>query len=167
MNITKSQNEAMTSSPLPIVRSYAGGREVVTINLDIKKQQTASSSAERPMLEDNAATYQCTTLSLNHDGRLTATDVIKVIVQNDLFSFVDSAFLNRFAEIFSIPNYDTLAAILVSGKYTYPEELSCHRKALFGNKQPLEELHVYVEQCKQLASLCFEEKNDEAAETHD
>lgn len=150
MNITKNQNEGMTSAPLPIVVSYAGGKQIVTINLNVEKQ-TDTEARTTATQEAETGTYQCTTLSFTHDGRMTAADVVKQIVKADLFNSVNKDFLKRLVEVFAIPDYDTLAAILVSGKYTYPEELSCHRKALLGNKQPLEELNAYVEQCKALA----------------
>ena len=63
--------------------------------------------------------------------------------------------------MFAIPDYDTLAAVLISGRYTYPEELSCHRKAILGDMQPLTELNAYVEQCKSLAAQCFDENENE------
>lgn len=73
-----------------------------------------------------------------------------------MFAHIDATFLKRLVALSSILDYDTLAAILVSGKYTYPEELSCHRKVLLGNMQPLKELNAYVEQCKSLAAQCFD-----------
>jgi hypothetical protein len=80
----------------------------------------------------------------------------EAIAKKGMFAHIDATFLKRLVALFSIPDYDTFAAILVSGKYTYPEELSCHRKALLGNMQPLKELNAYVEQCKSLAAQCFD-----------
>ena len=132
----------MSSEPIPIVRSYAGQKEIITLNLNVEKT-------------DNDE-YQCVTLSLSHEGRMSASDLIKAIAKKGMFAHIDAAFLKRLVSMFAIPDYDTLAAILVSGKYTYPEELSCHRKALLGNMQPLKELNAYVEQCKRLAAQCFD-----------
>lgn len=142
MNIRETKNEAMSSEPIPIVRSYAGQKEIITLNLNVEKT-------------DNDE-YQCVTLSLSHEGRMSASDLIKAIAKKGMFAHIDAAFLKRLVSMFAIPDYDTLAAILVSGKYTYPEELSCHRKALLGNMQPLKELNAYVEQCKRLAAQCFD-----------
>ena len=141
MNIIETTNEAMTSEPTPIVRSYAGQKEIVTININV----TQNADGE----------YQCQTLSISHDGRLSASDIIKTIVKKGMFAHIDVAFLKCLVSLFAIPDYDILASVLVSGRYTYPEELSCHRKALFGDMQPLTELNAYVEQCKSLAEQCF------------
>ena len=142
MNIIETTNEAITSKPTPIVRSYAGQKEIVTININVMKNDDGE--------------YQCQTLSISHDGRLSASDIIKTIVEKGMFAHIDVAFLKCLVSLFVIPDYDTLAAVLISGRYTYPEELSCHRKALLGDIQPLTELNAYVEQCKVLAAQCFD-----------
>lgn len=142
MNIIETKNEAIPSEPTPIVRSYAGQKEIITININV----TQNADGE----------YQCQTLSISHDGRLSASDIIKTIVEKGMFAHIDVAFLKCLVSLFSIPDYDILAAVLISGRYTYPEELSCHRKALLGDMQPLTELNAYVEQCKILAEQCFD-----------
>lgn len=142
MNIIETKNEAITYEPTPIVRSYAGQKEIITININV----TQNADGE----------YQCQTLSISHDGRLSASDIIKTIVEKGMFAHIDVAFLKCLVSLFAIPDYDTLAAVLISGRYTYPEELSCHRKALLGDMQPLTELNAYVEQCKILAAQCFD-----------
>lgn len=142
MNIVETTNEAITSEPTPIVRSYAGQKEIITINVNV----TQNADGE----------YQCQTLSISHDGRLSASDIIKTIVEKGMFAHIDVSFLRCLVSLFAIPDYDTLAAVLISGRYTYPEELSCHRKALLGDMQPLTELNAYVEQCKSLAAQCFD-----------
>ena len=142
MNIIETTNEAMTSEPTPIVRSYSGRKEITTINLNV----TQNTDGE----------YQCQTLSISHDGRLSASGIIKTVAEKGLFAHVDATFLKCLVRLFTIPDYDTLAAVLISGRYTYPEELSCHRKAILGDIQPLTELNAYVEQCKSLAAQCFD-----------
>lgn len=142
MNIIETTNEAITSEPTPIVRSYAGQKEIITININV----TQNADGE----------YQCQTLSISHDGRLSASDIIKTIAEKGMFAHIDVAFLKCLVSLFAIPDYDTLAAVLISGRYTYPEELSCHRKALLGDMQPITELNAYVEQCKVLAAQCFD-----------
>ena len=132
----------MTSEPIPIVRSYSGRKEITTINLNV----TQNTDGE----------YQCQTLSISHDGRLSASGIIKTVAEKGLFAHVDATFLKCLVRLFTIPDYDTLAAVLISGRYTYPEELSCHRKAILGDMQPLTELNAYVEQCKILAAQCFD-----------
>ena len=142
MNIIETTNEAMTSEPTPIVRYYSGHKEITTINLNV----TQNADGE----------YQCQTLSISHDGRLSASDIIKIIADKGLFAHIDATFLKCLVSMFAIPDYDTLAAVLISGRYTYPEELSCHRKAILGDMQSLTELNAYVEQCKILAAQCFD-----------
>ena len=142
MNIIETTNEAMTSEPTPIVRSYSGREEITTINLNV----TQNTDGE----------YQCQTLSISHEGRLSASGIIKTVAEKGLFAHVDATFLKCLVRLFTIPDYDTLAAVLISGRYTYPEELSCHRKAILGDIQPLTELNAYVEQCKILAAQCFD-----------
>ena len=142
MNIIETTNEAIASEPTPIVRSYAGQKEIITININV----TQNADGE----------YQCQTLSISHDGRLSASDIIKTIVEKGMFAHIDFAFLKCLVSLFAIPDYDTLSAVLISGRYTYPEELSCHRKAILGDMQPLTELNAYVEQCKILAAQCFD-----------
>ena len=142
MNIIETTNEAMTSEPTPIVRSYSGRKEITTININVTQNDDGE--------------YQCQTLSISHDGRLSASGIIKTVAEKGLFAHVDATFLKCLVSLFAIPDYDTLAAVLISGRYTYPEELSCHRKALFGDMQPLTELNAYVEQCKVLAAQCFD-----------
>ena len=141
-HVTITTNEAITSEPTPIVRSYAGQKEITTININVTKNADGE--------------YQCQTLSISHDGRLSASDIIKTIAEKGLFAHVDATFLKCLVRLFTIPDYDTLAAVLISGRYTYPEELSCHRKAILGDMQPLTELNAYVEQCKSLAAQCFD-----------
>ena len=142
MNIIETTNEDITSEPIPIVRSYAGQKEITTININVTQNDDGE--------------YQCQTLSISHDGRLSAGDIIKTIAEKGMFAHIDVAFLKCMVGLFTIPDYDTLAAVLVSGRYTYPEELSCHRKALLGDMKPLTELNAYVEQCKILAAQCFD-----------
>lgn len=142
MNIIETKNEAMTSEPTTIVRSYAGHKEIITININVTQNDDGE--------------YQCQTLSISHDGRLSASDIIKIISEKGMFSYINATFLKCLVSLFAIPDYDTLAAVLISGRYTYPEELSCHRKALLGDMQPLTALNAYVEQCKVLAAQCFD-----------
>ena len=137
----------MTSEPIPIVRSYSGHKEIITININV----TQNADGE----------YQCQTLSISHDGRLSASNIIKTIAEKGMFDHIDATFLKCLVSLFAIPDYDTLAAVLVSGRYTYPEELSCHRKALLGDIQPLTALNAYVEQCKILAAQCFDENEND------
>ena len=132
----------MTSEPIPIVRSYSGHKEIITININV----TQNADGE----------YQCQTLSVSHEGRLSASNIIKTIAEKGMFAHIAATFLKCLVSLFDIPDYDTLAAVLISGRYTYPEELSCHRKALLGDMQPLTELNAYVEQCKVLAAQCFD-----------
>lgn len=160
-NITKTHTEALTSSPQSIVRSYAGGREIVTLNLNIQ-QQPSSRQADAPTMDgETAEAYECTTISVLHSGSyITANDVVKIIVQQGMFASIGTAFLKCLVATYNIPDYDALVAVLVSGRYTYADELATHRKALLGDVQPLAELNAYVEQCKQLAAACFKEIND-------
>ena len=141
-HVTITTNEAITSEPKPIVRSYAGKKEITTININVTQNADGK--------------YQCQTLSISHDGRLSASDIIKTIAEKGMFANIDVTFLKCLVSLFAIPDYDTLAAVLIGGRYTYPEELSCHRKALLGDMQPLTELNAYVEQCKALAVQCFD-----------
>lgn len=147
MNIIETTNEAITSEPTPIVRYYSGHKEITTININVTQNDDGE--------------YQCQTLSISHDGRLSASDIIKTIVEKGMFDYIDATFLKCLVSLFAIPDYDTLAAVLISGRYTYPEELSCHRKALLGDMQPLTELNAYVEQCKVLAAQCFDNNENE------
>ena len=159
-NITKTHTKSLTSSPRSIVRSYSGGREIVTLNLDIQRQP-ATQQADAPAIDgETTEAYQCTTLSVSHSGsHFTANDVVKIIVQQGMFASIDTAFLKSLVATYNIPDYDTLVAVLVSGRYTYADELATHRKALLGDVQPLAELNAYVEQCKKLAAACFSELN--------
>ena len=94
----------MTSEPTPIVRSYAGQKEITTVNIDVTKNADGE--------------YQCQTLSISHDGRLSASDIIKIISEKGLFGYIDATFLKCLVSLFAIPDYDTLAAVLISGRYT-------------------------------------------------
>lgn len=157
-NITKTHTESLTSAPQYIVRSYSGGREIVTLNLNIQRRPATRQADDPTMDGETAEAYECTTLSVSHSGsNLTASDVVKIIVQQGMFASIDTAFLKRLVATYNIPDYNTLAAILVSGRYTYADELATHRKALLGDAQPLAGLNAYVEQCKQLAAACFSE----------
>ncbi|MDY4500152.1 MAG: hypothetical protein SPE04_11380 [Prevotella sp.] len=142
MNIIETKNEAMTSEPTPIVRYYSGQKEITTININVTQNDDGE--------------YQCHTLSISYEGRLSASDIIKIIAEKGMFTHIDATFLKCLVSLFAIPDYDTLAAVLISGRYTYPEELSCHRKAILGDMQPLTELNAYIEQCKVLAAQCFD-----------
>lgn len=142
MNIIETKNEAMTSEPTPIVRYYSGQKEITTININVTQNDDGE--------------YQCHTLSISHEGRLSASDIIRIVADKGMFAHIDATFLKCLVSLFAIPDYDTLAAVLISGRYTYPEELACHRKAILGDMQPLTELNAYVEQCKSLAAQCFD-----------
>ena len=158
MNVTRTHTEALTSAPQSIVRSYAGGREIVTLNLNIQQQPSARQADAPTMDGETAEAYECTTLSVLHIGsKLTANDVVKIIVQQGMFASIDTDFLKSLVATYNIPDYDALVAVLVSGRYTYADELAIHRKALLDDGQPLVELNAYVEQCKQLAAACFSE----------
>lgn len=161
MNTTTiTTNDGLASKPQSIVRSYAGGKEIVTLNLNIQQQPSAKQADAPTMNGETTESYQCTTISVLHSGSLlTANDVVKIIVQQGMFASIDTVFLKRLVATYDIPDYNTLAAVLVSGRYTYADELATHRKALLGDKQPLAELNAYVEQCKQLAAACFSELN--------
>ena len=160
-NITKTHTEALTSAPQSIVRSYSGGGEIVTLNLNIQRRPDTRQADAPPIDGETSEAYECTTISVSHSGsNLTANDVVKIIVKQGLFARIDTAFLKRLVATYNIPDYDTLAAVLVSGRYTYADELATHRKALLGDGQPLVELNAYVEQCKKLAAACFKEIND-------
>ena len=160
MNVTRTHTEALTSAPQSIVRSYAGGREIVTLNLNIQQQPSARQADAPTMDGETAEAYECTTLSVLHIGsKLTANDVVKIIVQQGMFASIDTDFLKSLVATYNIPDYDALVAVLVSGRYTYADELAIHRKALLDDGQPLVELNAYVEQCKQLAAACFSELN--------
>jgi hypothetical protein len=157
-NITKTHTESLTSSPQSIVRSYAGGREIVTLNLNIQRRPATRQADAHTMDGETAEAYECTTISVLHSGsHITANDVVKIIVQQGMFASIDTAFLKRLVATYDIPDYDTLVSVLVSGSYTYADELAIHRKALLGDEQPLAELNAYVEQCKQLSAACFSE----------
>lgn len=69
MNIRETKNEAMSSEPIPIVRSYAGQKEILTLNINV----TQNADGE----------YQCSTLSISHEGRLSASDLIKAIAKKE------------------------------------------------------------------------------------
>ena len=158
MNITKTHTEALTSAPQSIVRSYAGGREIVTLNLNIQQHPSSKQSDATAMDGETAESYECTTISVLHSGsRLTANDVVKIIVQQGMLASINTDFLKCLVATYDIPDYDTLAAVLVSSRYTYADELATHRKALLGDGQPLADLNAYVEQCKRLAAACFSE----------
>ena len=91
----------MTSEPTPIVRSYSGRKEIVTININV----TQNADGE----------YQCQTLSISHDGRLSASGIIKTVAEKGMFGYIYVTFLKCLVSLFAIPDYDTLAAILISG----------------------------------------------------
>ena len=157
-NITKTHTEALTSSPQSIVRSYSGGREIVTINLNIQQQPSTRQADALSIDGETAEAYECTTISVLRSGsKLTENDVVKIIVQQGVFASIDTAFLKCLVTTYNIPDYDALVAVLVSGRYTYADELAIHRKALLGDEKSLAELNAYVEQCKQLAAACFSE----------
>lgn len=160
MNTNKQLHVGITTKPIPINVLYAGKKEIFTINLNIVKNSDNISNTTRNSFDNNAETYSCVTLCILHDGHLTANQLIREIVKTEMFYAIDTAFLKRFVAIFNIADYDQLTAILISGKYTYPDELSCHRKALLGDLQPLEDLNNYIEMCKALASQCFDEKTE-------
>lgn len=159
MNISKQQNEGMTSRPSPFVVSYAGQKEFITINFGIERQ-TAKSNVAEQMQSDKTEAYRCATLSLSHEGRMTAGELMAEIVKADAFSSMTPDFLKQFSIHYGITDYDSLTAVLISGKYSYPEELSCHRKALLGDIEPLNALNDYVEQCKALAQQCFKKEEE-------
>ena len=159
-NITKTHTEALSSAPQSIVRSYAGGMEIVTLNLNIQRRPDTRQADAPTMDGETAEAYECTNLSVSHSGsHITANDVVKIIVQQGLFASIDTDFLKCLVTTYNIPDYDALVAVLVSGRYTYADELATHRKALLGDEQPLAELNAYVDQCKQLAAACFSELN--------
>ena len=53
-NITKTHTESLTSAPQSIVRSYSGGREIVTLNLNIQRLPSTQ-QADVPTMDGETA----------------------------------------------------------------------------------------------------------------
>lgn len=147
MNTKILHPEDLTTLPRPIVHSFCGKKEILTLNL----------RPESYTSEDGEERFRCTTLSVVNNGRLQPFEVIRLLHSNELFDGLSEAFMKAFAEAFSLTEYEVLAATLVRGLYSTAEELSAHRKALLGDREDLDALSAYVEQCKSYARSAFAE----------
>lgn len=145
--ITITHTDALERIPTAIVRSYTRGKEILTLNL----------APEAYDAETGGHLYRCTTLSIVHAGRLTAPQVLGTVYSNGLFDGITPDFLKTLTRMYSVPDYDTLAAHLIAARYTYAEELAVHRKALMGDTAPITELTAWVDRCKAMAAAAFSE----------
>ena len=143
--ITITHTDALERIPTAIVRSYTRDKEILTLNL----------TPEAYDAETGEHLYRCTTLSIVHAGRLTAPQVLGTVYSNGLFDGITTDFLKTLTQIYSVPDYDTLAAHLIAARYTYAEELAVHRKALMGDTAPITELTAWADRCKAMAAAVF------------
>lgn len=147
-NITN--NAKLSARPLPVVQSYSRGAQFTTINVG----RSAAESDNGGESEDGQ-THSCTTLTVKSASPLSAADVFGLLWTNGLYTSISTEELAAIAERFGLTTYDALAASLISGRYTYAEELACHRKAILGDTAELEELTSFADECKAMAKAVF------------
>lgn len=146
-NITN--NTELTSRPLPVVQSYSRGAQFTTINVGRSEAKSDKGN------EEEEQTHSCTTLTIKAATPVAAADVFGLLWANGLYSAMSTEELAAIAERFALTGYDALAASLIAGRYTYAEELACHRKAILGDTAELEELTAFADECKAMAKAVF------------
>lgn len=159
MKFEITETKGLTFHPFSIVRSYSNsqGKMHLTINLDVKEREAIENDNPQNMSTER---YDCTTISIISDSPVKAEEILKLLWENNMYSHLDNSFLSEFATIFNIEDYDSLAATLIGGRYTYAEELACHRKAMNNEMDELMTLNTFVEECKQLAKEVFRKEEE-------
>ncbi len=147
MDTTITHSADLPSQPLPIVQSYSRGAQFTTVNVG------RSASAD----DKGEERHSCTTLAVKSATPVTAADVFALLWANGLYPELSAEELAALAERFTLTTYDMLAAALIAGRYTYAEELACHRKAILGQTAELEELAAFADECKARARAVFPE----------
>lgn len=126
--------------PRTVAQSHTRSLHVTTLNVGHTEQADA---------------HACTTLSIVTDQVPTAQQVFRALCENALYDALTTDELADIAQTFAIQTYEELAAALIAGRYTYADELSCHREALLGTTQKLEALNAFVQECKAKARAVF------------
>lgn len=158
MKFEITETKGLTFKPFSIVRSYSNsqGKVHLTINLDV----TECEASEDENLQDmNTERYDCTNISIMSNSPIKAEEILRLLWKNGMYGHIDKSFLSEFTTIFHIEDYDSLTAMLIGGRYTYAEELACHRKAMNNEMDELMTLNTFVEECKQLAKEVFKKED--------
>lgn len=159
MNITITASEGLQSPPVPVAMSFTCKFFFFTLNLSVESYESEEEALPSP--EDGTLRYRCTTVSVGSDVRITPEDMVKILWQKEMYPLLDDVFLCAFARISGCSSYDDFTALLISGRYTYAEELACHRKALNGDTEELMTLNLFAEECKTLAKAAFARLQEE------
>lgn len=150
------QTFCLLSQPSPVVTFYTSGLEITTVNLAAEEYTPADTAEDaEPDMDGGTPRFRCTSVTLTYNGHITADMILKSLWDGGLYGLLDGCFLGAFAARYSFADYNALAAALVGGRYTYADELACHRKALNGDTEDLRTLNLFVEECKQLARQVF------------
>lgn len=157
MKISISTSEGMQSPPVPIAMSFTCKGFFLTLNLSAESYE--SEEDVPPSSDGSVLFYRCTTVSISSDAQIAPVDIMKILWQKNLYSLLDDVFLCEMVRISHCSSYDDFAAMLISGRYTYAEELACHRKALNGDTEELMTLNLFAEECKTLAKAAFARMN--------
>jgi len=146
--VTVEVQDFLSGEPETIVQSHTRNSQITSIHFNVKKNAKQD--------EEEQDSFSCSMLSIVSGTHLTIEDVMRIIYEHDMWSPLSGKTLHDIALHFDVDNSSDLAAALVSGKYTIAQELSCHRKAINGDTDSLEELNLFVEQCKRKAREAFQ-----------
>lgn len=149
------QTSGLQSAPQPVVQMYGRNKQVTTVNVGIKKEEKADGENNITGGDGDGFVYSCTTLSLVSASPVTIGEVLRTLCANNLYGALQTDELAAIAERFGVTIYEALAAALISGRYTYADELACHRKALLGDAEDLAQLASFADECKAMARGVF------------
>ncbi len=142
MKANLTQNTDLASRPSVFVQSHTSALHFTTINVGIK-----------PMADTD--TYECTTLSIVSTTLPSSNDIFRYLYERGLYPSVSTEEVTELSSALHLDTYDALSAALIAGRYTYAEELACHRKALLGDTEELSQLDTFASECKQMAKDVF------------
>lgn len=145
----------MPTPPNPVTISYTRTKTLITLCVNITTDPAPPSSS--PSESPSTPTYSCDIISLSSSFKPPVSDIFRVLADADFLSTLTPSFLSSLSLYYpdTPTDYETLVAVLVSTRYTYADELACHRKALLGDPADLAALNVHVELCKNIARTLF------------
>ena len=139
MNISNFNVIDIPERPVSFHSAVVSKRYVAFVNLDIKQEEGGK--------------FSCISVHITSDTKLSFEGGLKVLDSNGYLGYVDEHTVNAMANhFFGQAIYEDITPRLIAVRFSVNDELSCHRKALLGDSEPLRELNDFVTDCKELAS---------------
>lgn len=135
------QITGIEEKPSVFAISFINGKVLYRINISIAAKEDG--------------TFSCVSLHISSDTKLGFIELLKLVDSEIKLENTDIETIRVIVGRYDISGYDSLVPMLISIRYTFADELSCHRKALLGEEEPLDELNGFVTYCKDIALQIF------------